>query len=167
MAENDPLRPEARQRSHPLNRGSQPRSRQSLMMYKRRVNGDLQMSSDRYKEGLRIRKEVVGEDKVKKWLEEADEFTGPLEELIIEFGWGTIWSRPGLSRRTRSLLTIVLLAAQNRPDELEVHLHNAVNNGCTHEEIREALLHTAAYCGIPTARSSVKLAAKILGDTAD
>ncbi len=122
------------------------------------------MSSDRYKEGLRIRKEVVGEGKVNKWLEEADEFTEPLEELIIEFGWGAIWSRPGLSRKTRSLLTIVLLAAQNRREELEVHLRNAVNNGCTHEEIREALLHTIAYCGIPTARSSVKLAARVLGE---
>ena len=125
------------------------------------------MPKDRYEEGLRIRKEVVGEAQVDKWLDEADEFTGPLEELIIEFGWGTIWSRPGLSRQTRSLLTITLLAAQNRPDELATHLQNAVNNGCTHEEIREALLHTAAYCGIPTARSSIKLASKVLGKDAD
>lgn len=122
------------------------------------------MTSDRYKQGLSIRKEVVGEEQVEKWLEEADEFTGPLEELTIEIGWGTIWSRPGLSRKTRSLLTIALLAAQNRQEELEVHLRNAVNNGCTHEEIREALLHTIAYCGIPTARSSVKLAARVLGE---
>ena len=63
---------------------------------------------------------------------------------------------------TVSLLTIVLLAAQNRPDELEVHLSNAIRNGCSHDEIREALLHTAAYCGLPTARSSIKLAAKVL-----
>ena len=125
------------------------------------------MSTDRYKEGLRIRKEVVGEDQVNDWLENADEFTGPLEELIIEFGWGGIWARPGLSRQTRSLLTIVLLAAQNRSDELATHLQNAVNNGCTHEEIREALLHTAAYCGIPTARSAIKLASRVLGEQDD
>lgn len=120
------------------------------------------MSKDRYADGLRIRSEVVGKDKVESWLEDADEFTAPLEELIIEFGWGTIWARPGLSRQTRSLLTLVLLAAQNRTDELEAHLHNAVNNGCSHEEIREALLHTAAYCGIPTARSAIRLASRTL-----
>jgi 4-carboxymuconolactone decarboxylase len=122
------------------------------------------LSNDRYKDGLKIRREVVGSSQVDAWLEEADDFTTPLEEIITEFGWGTIWARPGLTRQTRSLLTIVLLAAQNRPEELEVHLGNAVRNGCSHEEIREALLHTAAYCGIPTARSSVKLAAKVLAN---
>ena len=120
------------------------------------------MAIDRYKDGLRIRREVIGEETVDKWLADSDEFTRPLEELITEFGWGAIWSRPGLSRKTRSLLTLVLLASQNRPDELEIHLCNAVRNGCSHEEIREALLHTAAYCGLPTARSSIKLAARIL-----
>jgi alkylhydroperoxidase/carboxymuconolactone decarboxylase family protein YurZ len=138
-----------------------------LYPYQNLPAGEFAMSTDRYKEGLRIRKEVVGEAEVDKWLAEADEFTGPLEDITIEFGWGTIWARPGLSRKTRSLLTIALLAAQNRPDELTVHLRNAVTNGCTHEEIREALLHTAAYCGIPTARSSIKLASRVLGQQHD
>jgi 4-carboxymuconolactone decarboxylase len=120
------------------------------------------LSKDRYEEGLKIRREVVGADQVDQWLAASDEFTAPLEEIITEFGWGTIWARPGLSRQTRSLLTIVLLAAQNRPDELEVHLKNALRNGCSRDEIREALLHTAAYCGIPTARSAVRLAARVL-----
>jgi 4-carboxymuconolactone decarboxylase len=124
--------------------------------------GEISLSNDRYKAGLKIRREIVGARQVDAWLGDKDSFTAPLEEIITEFGWGTIWSRPGLTRKTRSLLTIVLLAAQNRPDELEVHLVNAVNNGCSHEEIREALLHTAAYCGLPTARSSIKLAAKVL-----
>ncbi len=123
------------------------------------------MTEDRYQKGLRIRREVVGEETVDRWLDEADEFTGPLEELTTEIGWGTIWAREGLDRKTRSLLTIVLLAAQNRNPELEVHLRNAVRNGCTHEEIREALLHTIAYCGIPTARGAVKLAARVLAET--
>jgi len=122
------------------------------------------MSSDLYEKGLRIRREVVGEQQVDAWLESADEFTEPLEQLTTEIGWGAIWSRPGLERKTRSLLTLVLLAAQHRDEELEVHLHNAVNNGCSHEEIREALLHTMAYCGIPTARHAVKLASRVLGD---
>ncbi len=120
------------------------------------------MSKDLFEVGLRIRREVVGAETVDKWLQDSDEFTRPLEELITEFGWGAIWSRPGLSRKTRSLLTLVLLAAQNRPDELEVHLGNAIRNGCSHEEIREALLHTAAYCGLPTARGAIKLAARVL-----
>ena len=120
-----------------------------------------------YEEGLRIRREVVGADKVDAWLESADEFTGPLEQLIVEVGWGAIWSRPGLDRKTRSLLTLVLLAAQQRDEELEVHLRNAVRNGCSHTEIREALLHTLAYCGIPTARHAVKLASRVLADSAD
>ena len=120
------------------------------------------MNNDRYKDGLKIRREVVGDEQVDAWLNEGDPFTAPLEEIITEFGWGTIWSRPGLTRKTRSLLTIVLLAAQNRPAELEVHLANAIRNGCSHDEIREALLHTAAYCGLPTARSSIKLAARVL-----
>jgi len=118
--------------------------------------------SERYKKGLSIRKEVVGEEKVSGWLSEDDDFIGPLEQVITEVAWGTIWSRPGLTRQTRSLLTIVLLAAQNRPEELEAHICNAVRNGCSREEIREALLHTAAYCGVPTARSAVRLAAKVL-----
>jgi 4-carboxymuconolactone decarboxylase len=122
------------------------------------------MSKSRYEDGLKIRREVVGKEKVDAWLNECDELTQPLEEIITEFGWGMIWSRPGLSRKTRSLLTITLLAAQNRPDELEVHLQNAINNGCTREEIREALLHTAAYCGIPTARSAIKLASRVLSE---
>jgi len=121
------------------------------------------MSKDLYEKGLRLRREIVGEDKVDQWNDSADEFTEPLERLITEVGWGAIWSRPGLDRKTRSLLTLVLLAAQQRDEELEVHLHNAVRNGCTHEEIREALLHTLAYCGIPTARHAVKLASRVLG----
>ncbi len=122
------------------------------------------MAGNRYEQGLKLRREVVGDATVDDWLSTADEFTGPLEELIIEIGWGTIWSRPGLDRKTRSLLTLVLLAAQNRPEELEVHLRNAVNNGCSHEEIREALLHTIAYCGLPTARSALRLASRVLAE---
>ena len=121
------------------------------------------MSSERYKTGLKIRREVVGEDTVDGWLDAADDFTGPLEELTTEIAWGTLWSRPGLDRRTRSLITLGLLAAQNRTDELESHVRNAVNNGCTRVEIREALLHTMAYCGVPTARGAIKLASRVLG----
>ncbi len=124
-------------------------------------------SKDLYELGLGIRREVVGADTVDKWIDEADEFTAPLERLTAEIGWGAIWSRPGLERKTRSLLTLVLLAAQHRDEELEVHLRNAVRNGCTREEIREALLHTMAYCGIPTARHAIKIASRVLGAAED
>jgi len=120
------------------------------------------MTSERYKTGLGIRREVVGEDTVDGWMDDADDLTGPLEELTTEIAWGTFWARPGLDRKTRSLLTLVLLAAQNRTEELETHVRTAVRNGCSREEIREALLHTMAYCGVPTARGAVKLAARVL-----
>ena len=122
------------------------------------------MTIDRYKEGLKIRREVVGDDIVDGWITATDDFTGPLEELTTEIAWGTIWSRPGLDRKTRSLLTLALLAAQNRTDEFDAHVRNAVNNGCSREEIREALLHTMAYCGVPTARGAIKRAARVLDE---
>jgi alkylhydroperoxidase/carboxymuconolactone decarboxylase family protein YurZ len=120
------------------------------------------MSSDLFKKGLKIRREIVGDDRVDKWIGETDEYLEALEEVTTEIAWGSIWSRPGLTKQTRSLLTLVLLAAQNRPVELEAHLLTAVRNGGTAEEIREALLHTAAYCGVPTARGAIKLATKVL-----
>jgi 4-carboxymuconolactone decarboxylase len=122
------------------------------------------MSSEQYKKGLQIRREIVGAERVDKWLSETDHFLEGLEEVTTEIAWGSIWARSGLSRQTRSLLTIVLLAAQNRPEELEAHLLTAVRNGCSHEEIREALLHTAAYCGVPAARGALKLASKVLSE---
>lgn len=122
------------------------------------------MTSERFKKGLNIRREVVGAATVDDWLDSAGDMLGPLEELTTEIAWGTLWARPGLDRRTRSLLTLVLLAAQNRVDELETHVQNARNNGCSREEIREALLHTMAYCGVPTARGAIKAAARVLGD---
>jgi len=125
------------------------------------------MASDQYKKGERIRREIVGDERVDRWIGEADEHLRALEEVTTEIAWGSIWSRPGLSKQTRSLLTLVLLAAQNRPAELEAHLITAVRNGCTQEEIREALLHTAAYCGVPTARGAIKLASRVFAESTE
>ena len=125
------------------------------------------MSSDLFKKGLKIRRDVVGSERVDEWLDQTDDLLAALEEVTTEIAWGSIWSRDGLSHQTRSLLTIVLLAAQNRPAELEAHLHTAIRNGCSREQIREALLHTAGYCGVPTARGAIKLASRVLSDTAD
>ncbi len=122
------------------------------------------MSNDHYEKGLRKRREIVGAERVDKWVGESDEFLQALEEVTTEIAWASIWAREGLTDQTRSLLTLVLLAAQNRPVELEAHLITAVQNGCSREEIREALLHTAAYCGVPTARGAMKLASRVLAD---
>jgi 4-carboxymuconolactone decarboxylase len=120
------------------------------------------MSSDQFDKGLKVRREIVGEERVDKWLGESDPMLKALEEVTTEIAWGSIWARPGLPAKTRSLITVVLLAAQNRPEELEAHLLTAQRNGCSRDELCEALLHTAAYCGVPTARSAIKLAAQVL-----
>jgi alkylhydroperoxidase/carboxymuconolactone decarboxylase family protein YurZ len=120
------------------------------------------MGNKHLDKGLKVRRKVVGEGRVDEWMNEADPLLKALEEVTTEIAWGSIWSRPGLPEQTRSLLTIVLLAAQNRPAELEAHLLTAQRLGLSREEIGEALLHTAAYCGIPTARGAIKLASQVL-----
>ena len=122
------------------------------------------MSNEHFDKGLRKRREIVGDERVDKWVGEADDFLQALEEVTTEIAWASIWSREGLSSQTRSLLTLVLLAAQNRPVELEAHLITALRNGCSREEIREALLHTAAYCGVPAARGAIQLASRVLAE---
>ncbi len=116
------------------------------------------MSSDRFDEGLEIRKEVLGEEYVEESLESSDEFTEPLQQLVTEFCWGSVWSRPGLSKKQRSLINLGILTALNRPHELGLHLEGALNNDCTKEEIREVLLQTAVYCGLPASIDSFQVA---------
>ena len=120
------------------------------------------MGSDHFDKGLKVRRDIVGEERVDQWLGESDPMLSALEEVTTEIAWASIWARPGIPAKTRSLITVALLAAQNRPEELEAHLLTAQRNGCTREELCEALLHTAGYCGVPTARSAIKLAARVL-----
>lgn len=105
---------------------------------------------------MKTRREVLGDNHVDKSLATADELTKPLQDLVIEYGWGSIWARDGLDRRTRSLINIGMLTALNRPHELQVHLKGAVNNGCTRHEIVEAVLQTAVYCGMPAALDTMR-----------
>jgi 4-carboxymuconolactone decarboxylase len=119
------------------------------------------MSSDNYETGLQIRREVVGDAYVEKSLAEADEFTRPLQELVTRYCWGEIWSRPGLSRRERSLVNIAMLSALNRPHELKLHIRGALNNGLTKDEIREILLQIAIYCGVPAGLDSFRVAKEV------
>jgi 4-carboxymuconolactone decarboxylase len=116
------------------------------------------VANDNFDRGLALRKEVLGEEYVERSMASADDFSRPIQELSTEYCWGRIWSRPGLSRRDRSLLNIGMISALNRPHELKLHVKAALNNGLTRDEIREALLQVAIYCGIPAGLDSTRLA---------
>jgi len=122
------------------------------------------MTSEKFKQGLEIRKAVVGEEYVNNSLANADEFTMPIQELVTEYCWGSVWSRDGLPRKTRSLLNLAMLTALNRPHELKLHLNGAINNGCTKEEVMETLLQTAIYCGVPAAIDAFRTAREVFDE---
>jgi 4-carboxymuconolactone decarboxylase len=108
--------------------------------------------------GLQTRREVLGAEHVDRSLEQATDFARPMQELVTEYCWGAVWSRPGLDRKMRSLLNIAMLTALGRRHELEVHVRGAVTNGATVTEIQEALLQTAIYCGVPAAMEATRTA---------
>lgn len=122
------------------------------------------MDSDRFDKGLAIRKDVLGADYVSRSLDQADDFTRPMQELSTAWCWGEIWSRPGLSRRDRSLLNLAMISALNRPHELRLHVKAALRNGLMREEIREALLQVAVYCGVPTGMDSTRIAREAIAE---
>jgi 4-carboxymuconolactone decarboxylase len=121
---------------------------------------------DLYDAGLKVRREVLGADYVDKALAGADDFNRPLQELVTEYCWGSIWTRPGLSRKTRSLLNLAMLTALNRPHEVELHVRGALNNGVSTDEIMEVFLQAAIYCGVPAAIDSFRIAKKVLAEHA-
>jgi 4-carboxymuconolactone decarboxylase len=125
------------------------------------VSGD-----DRYERGLSVRREVLGDAHVDRSLKGVSEFARPVQEYVTQNVWGEIWSRPGLDRRTRSLLNLVMLTALNRNHELGVHVRGAVRNGCTTTEIQEAMLQAAGYCGAPAALESFRVAERVLDELA-
>ena len=112
----------------------------------------------RYDEGMKVRRAVLGDAHVDRSLENRNAFNEEFQDLITRYAWGEIWTRPGLPRRTRSLITIAMMVALNRGDELRMHLKAAFNNGVTRDEIREVLLQTAIYCGVPAANSAFHIA---------
>ena len=116
------------------------------------------MKDEVYERGLALRKEVVGEAYVNASLAAADDFSMPLQELATKYCWGEIWTREGLPRQTRSLVNLAMITALNRPAELRHHVRGALRNGCTRIEIREVLLQTAVYCGLPAALDSFRVA---------
>ncbi|AYQ90073.1 MULTISPECIES: 4-carboxymuconolactone decarboxylase [Burkholderia] len=115
----------------------------------------------RYEDGLGVRRAVLGEAHVDRSLANRNELTTEFQDLITRYAWGEIWTREGLPRHTRSLLTISMMVALNRGEELALHLRAAKNNGVTRDEIKEVLMQTAIYCGVPAANSAFHLADRI------
>ncbi|MDE1934329.1 carboxymuconolactone decarboxylase family protein [Bradyrhizobium sp.] len=109
-----------------------------------------------FEKGLKVRKEVLGEDYVNKSIAGADEFTRTMAEWSTEFCWGALWTRPGLDRKTRSLINLAMLSALGKTHELKLHVRGALTNGVTVEEIKEVLLQVAVYCGVPAGMDSFR-----------
>ena len=119
------------------------------------------MNQDMHARGLKNRKEVLGEAHVERSFATADDFTRPYQDLVTEYCWGAVWDRPGLPRKTRSLLNLAMLTALNREDEFRLHVRAALRNGVTKEEIGEVLLQAMIYCGVPAANSAFKQAREV------
>lgn len=117
--------------------------------------------SEKFQRGMAVRRQVLGDEYVDASLERMTDFTRDLQTVITEHAWGDIWTREGLTLRERSLINISILSALNRPHELELHLRGAINNGCTTDEIREALLQTAVYAGLPSGLDSFRVARRV------
>ena len=116
------------------------------------------MNKDAFEKGLQTRREVLGSEYVDSSIKNAGEFNMPMQELVTEYAWNAIWNRPGLDRRSRSMINLAMLTALNRPHELKLHLKGAINNGLSKDEIREILMQTAIYCGVPAAIDSFRCA---------
>lgn len=118
----------------------------------------------RYEQGMKMRRAVLGDAHVEATLKNRNEFTDEFQDFLTRYAWGEIWSRPGLPKETRSMLTLAMMVALNRPDELRLHLRSALKIGVTREQIREVLLQTALYCGLPAANSAFHMAEEILSE---
>ena len=120
------------------------------------------MTDDAYEQGMRVRREVLGDEHVDRAIERASPFTESFQELVTRYAWGDVWTRPGLDRRTRSAITLAVLTALGREHELAIHVRGALRNGLTEAEIGEVLLHTAVYAGVPAANAAFAIARNTL-----
>jgi 4-carboxymuconolactone decarboxylase len=120
------------------------------------------VSDDRQERGMEIRREVLGDEHVDAAVERTSDFTADFQDLITRYAWGEIWARPGLDRRTRSAITLTALVALGRFDELAMHVRAALRNGLTRDEIKEVLLQSAIYCGVPAANAAFAVAQRVL-----
>jgi len=119
---------------------------------------------ERYSAGIKVRRAVLGEAYVEKAQAAKTPFSEPFQDLITRYAWGEIWTRPGLPRNTRSLLTLAMMVALNRGDEFRMHVRAAANNNVTREEIQEVLLQTAVYCGVPAANAAFHIAQEVFAE---
>ena len=117
-----------------------------------------------YNAGLDLRRTVTGAEHVDRSTRNVSDFSRPMQELATEFGWGAVWTRPGLSRQQRSLLNLAMLTALGKTHELGVHVRGAVRNGCSVLEVRETLLHASAYAGLPAGLAAFRVAEEVLGE---
>lgn len=116
---------------------------------------------ERFEAGMRVRREVLGDAHVDRSLARLDAFNEEFQALLVRYAWGEIWTRPGLDRRTRSLITLAMLVALNRPEEFRLHVRAAFNNGLGREDLKEVLLQAAIYCGIPAANAAFRMAEEV------
>ena len=119
------------------------------------------MDRETFEKGLAIRRAVLGADYVDKAMSTADDFNRPMQELTTQYCWGEIWGRPGLDRRTRSIINLAMISALNRPHEVKAHIKGALNNGLTKDDIREIFLQVAIYCGVPAGVDSFRAAQEV------
>jgi len=118
----------------------------------------------KYDDGMEVRREVLGADHVDRATATASELTTEFQQLITEYAWGTVWTRPGLDRRSRSMITLTALVALGHDEELALHLRAARTNGLSVDEIKEVLLQTAIYCGVPAANTAFRVAQRVLDE---
>lgn len=122
------------------------------------------MSKIDFETGRKIRTEVLGEDRVRTLLDEADEFNRPLQELVTEYCWGRAWGRDGLTRKQRSLLNLGMIAALNRAEEFKLHFRSAIANGLTLKELREVIIQITVYCGVPAGIEAQRLGNQVVDE---
>ena len=120
------------------------------------------MSEEQVKKGMKVRRKVLGDAHVDRAQASVTLFTEEFQDLLTRYAWGEVWTRPGLDLKTRSCITVAMLVALNRPEELALHVRGALNNGVTPEELKEVLLQSAVYCGIPAANSAFKVASELI-----
>ncbi len=118
--------------------------------------------NDDYQRGLKTRRQVMGDEFVDRALDQADNFSQPMQDFINQHAWGSVWQRDDLARDTRSLVTIAMLAALKAPTELKGHVRGALRNGCTKEQIRGVIIHSAVYCGVPAAQEALRAAKEVI-----
>jgi len=120
---------------------------------------------ERHSKGMKVRKQVLGKTHVERAEARKNKFNAPFQDLITRYAWGEIWTRPGLPQKTRSMITIAMMVALNRTDELKLHLRACVSTGVSREEIQEVLLQTAIYCGVPAANHAFQIAEEVFAES--